>query len=97
VALAINGCQGSSAPDVGRPLRDEPGGADGPQECVDPRFDKRLWREDLAASKALDQSDLPSIAGTVCGDDTIFVACRSESAAADAARDFKQAISGDLK
>ena len=26
---------------------------------------------------ALDQSDLPEIAGTICGDDTIFVACRS--------------------
>jgi transcriptional regulator of arginine metabolism len=25
----------------------------------------------------LDQSDLPEIAGTICGDDTIFVACRS--------------------
>ena len=26
---------------------------------------------------ALDQSDLPEIVGTICGDDTIFVACRS--------------------
>lgn len=25
----------------------------------------------------LDQSDLPEIAGTICGDDTIFIACRS--------------------
>ena len=25
----------------------------------------------------LDNSDLPEIAGTICGDDTIFVACRS--------------------
>jgi transcriptional regulator of arginine metabolism len=25
----------------------------------------------------LDQSDLPEVAGTICGDDTIFVACRS--------------------
>jgi transcriptional regulator of arginine metabolism len=31
----------------------------------------------------LDQSDLPEIAGTICGDDTIFVACR---AARDASR-----------
>ena len=30
---------------------------------------------------ALDQSDMPEIAGTICGDDTIFIACRS---AADA-------------
>ncbi|MEP6982572.1 MAG: arginine repressor [Sphingomicrobium sp.] len=26
---------------------------------------------------ALDNSDLPEIVGTICGDDTIFVACRS--------------------
>jgi transcriptional regulator of arginine metabolism len=26
---------------------------------------------------ALDQSELPEIVGTICGDDTIFVACRS--------------------
>jgi transcriptional regulator of arginine metabolism len=44
---------------------------------------------------ALDQSDLPAIAGTVCGDDTIFVACRSVSDAADAAKDFKRAVSGE--
>jgi transcriptional regulator of arginine metabolism len=25
----------------------------------------------------LDQSDLPEMAGTICGDDTIFIACRS--------------------
>ena len=25
----------------------------------------------------LDQSDLPEVAGTLCGDDTIFIACRS--------------------
>jgi transcriptional regulator of arginine metabolism len=31
---------------------------------------------------ALDGSDLPEIAGTICGDDTIFVACRSPSEAA---------------
>ncbi|HKP33631.1 MAG TPA: arginine repressor [Sphingomicrobium sp.] len=27
---------------------------------------------------ALDGSDLPQIVGTICGDDTIFVACRSD-------------------
>ena len=27
---------------------------------------------------ALDNSELPEIVGTICGDDTIFVACRSE-------------------
>jgi transcriptional regulator of arginine metabolism len=30
---------------------------------------------------ALDGSDLPEIAGTICGDDTIFVACRSPNEA----------------
>jgi transcriptional regulator of arginine metabolism len=29
----------------------------------------------------LDRSDLPEIAGTICGDDTIFVACRSAAEA----------------
>ena len=31
---------------------------------------------------ALDNSDLAEIAGTICGDDTIFVACRSSGEAA---------------
>lgn len=44
---------------------------------------------------ALDQSDLPTVAGTVCGDDTIFVACRSVCEATDTAKDFQQAVSGD--
>jgi transcriptional regulator of arginine metabolism len=26
---------------------------------------------------ALDNSELPEIVGTICGDDTIFVACRT--------------------
>ena len=30
----------------------------------------------------LDESDLPGIVGTICGDDTIFVACRRETEAA---------------
>jgi transcriptional regulator of arginine metabolism len=30
---------------------------------------------------ALDQSDLPEIVGTICGDDTIFVACRTRAEA----------------
>ena len=30
---------------------------------------------------ALDNSDLPEIVGTICGDDTIFVACGSEAEA----------------
>ena len=34
---------------------------------------------------ALDQSDFSEIVGTICGDDTIFVACRSAETAADLA------------
>lgn len=34
---------------------------------------------------ALDQSDLAEIVGTICGDDTIFVACRSAAKAAELA------------
>lgn len=34
---------------------------------------------------ALDHSSLPEIVGTICGDDTIFVACRSSSGAAELA------------
>lgn len=30
---------------------------------------------------ALDNSDLPEVVGTICGDDTIFVACRSDAEA----------------
>ena len=41
----------------------------------------------------LDQSELPEIAGTICGDDTIFVACRSE-AEADA---LAAKLSGELQ
>jgi transcriptional regulator of arginine metabolism len=35
---------------------------------------------------ALDDAGLPEIAGTICGDDTIFVACRSEDEAHSLAR-----------
>jgi transcriptional regulator of arginine metabolism len=41
----------------------------------------------------LDQSELPEIAGTICGDDTIFIACRSE-AEADA---LAAKLSGELQ
>jgi transcriptional regulator of arginine metabolism len=30
----------------------------------------------------LDQSDIPEIVGTICGDDSIFIACRSAEEAA---------------
>jgi transcriptional regulator of arginine metabolism len=34
---------------------------------------------------ALDQSELPEVVGTICGDDTVFVACRSLEAASQLA------------
>ena len=38
---------------------------------------------------ALDQSTIAEIVGTICGDDTIFVACRSEAAAVQVAARFR--------
>jgi transcriptional regulator of arginine metabolism len=35
---------------------------------------------------ALDQAQLPEIVGTICGDDTIFIACGSTEAAGELAR-----------
>ena len=43
---------------------------------------------------ALDNSDLPEIAGTICGDDTIFVACRSEKAGKKIARTLSELSAG---
>lgn len=40
---------------------------------------------------ALDQSDIPAIVGTICGDDTIFVACRSIEDAQELASGFRTA------
>jgi len=42
---------------------------------------------------ALDNSDLAEIAGTICGDDTIFVACRS----APEAETLSAKLSGELQ
>jgi len=42
---------------------------------------------------ALDNSDLPEIAGTICGDDTIFVACRS----AAEAQALSSKLGGDIQ
>ena len=38
---------------------------------------------------ALDQSNIAEIVGTICGDDTIFVACRTEAAAGLVAAKFR--------
>jgi transcriptional regulator of arginine metabolism len=40
---------------------------------------------------ALDQSALPEIVGTICGDDTVFVACASAKVAAQLATKLKKA------
>ena len=45
---------------------------------------------------ALDQSDQPEIVGTICGDDTIFVACASPETAAELATQLRSA-SGKLQ
>ena len=45
---------------------------------------------------ALDQSGLAEIVGTICGDDTIFVAARSEGDAAMLAVRFRAATEGKL-
>jgi transcriptional regulator of arginine metabolism len=40
---------------------------------------------------ALDQADMPAIVGTICGDDTIFVACRTGADAQALASGFRSA------
>ncbi len=40
---------------------------------------------------ALDQSNLPGVVGTICGDDTIFVACESSAIATELARKMRSA------
>lgn len=38
---------------------------------------------------AIDESDVAAAVGTICGDDTVFVACRSLADAEDLAREFR--------
>jgi transcriptional regulator of arginine metabolism len=42
----------------------------------------------------LDESPLPEIAGTICGDDTIFVACRTEKAGKKLAKVLSEQSAG---
>lgn len=44
----------------------------------------------------LDQSDMPEIVGTICGDDTIFIACAGDEAKTLSAR-LRTAMSGELR
>ena len=43
---------------------------------------------------ALDGSDLPHVVGTICGDDTIFIACRTEKAGKRLARILSEQSAG---
>jgi transcriptional regulator of arginine metabolism len=45
----------------------------------------------------LDQSELPEIVGTICGDDTIFVACRGAMQAEALAERLKSAPAAELQ
>jgi transcriptional regulator of arginine metabolism len=46
---------------------------------------------------ALDQSDLPEIVGTICGDDTLFIACLGASEAEALSLKLRAAPSGALQ
>jgi transcriptional regulator of arginine metabolism len=48
-----------------------------------------------ALADAIDESGLPEVAGTVAGDNTIFVAVREGSSAAELADDFANYLEGD--
>jgi transcriptional regulator of arginine metabolism len=45
----------------------------------------------------LDQSDMPEIVGTICGDDTIFVACRTAEDAKKLSRTLGNELSPSLQ
>ena len=45
-------------------------------------------------ARAIDEADLPEIAGTIAGDDTIFIAARSVSAAGRLVRSFSTSSPG---
>lgn len=45
----------------------------------------------------LDQSDLPEIVGTICGDDTIFVACRGADDARRLAEQLGSPLSAEIQ
>jgi transcriptional regulator of arginine metabolism len=48
-------------------------------------------------ARALDEARLPEIVGTICGDDTIFLATRSGAAAGRLARRLESLIAPDAK
>jgi arginine repressor len=46
---------------------------------------------------ALDQSDLEEVVGTICGDDTIFIACRTPTASKALSRTLANPSAGELQ
>jgi transcriptional regulator of arginine metabolism len=48
-----------------------------------------------ALARAFDEADLPDVAGTIAGDDTIFVAAREGLPGADLARELRHHLEGD--
>ena len=48
-----------------------------------------------ALARALDEADLPDVAGTLAGDDTIFVAAREGVSGADLADELRHHLEGD--
>jgi transcriptional regulator of arginine metabolism len=48
-----------------------------------------------ALARAIDEADLPDVAGTVAGDDTIFVAAREGLSGADLAGELRHHLEGD--
>ena len=49
----------------------------------------------MALARALDEAALPDVAGTIAGDDTIFVAAREGVAGADLAHELQHHLEGD--
>ena len=50
-----------------------------------------------ALADAIDEAGLPDVAGTVAGDNTIFVAVREGSSASELASDFTHRLEGDAE
>ncbi len=48
-----------------------------------------------ALARALDEADLPDVAGTLAGDDTIFVAAREGLSGADLVEELRHHLEGD--
>ena len=80
--------QGTAAPRLGTLLRDF-------ARSIEPAANLVVIKTPPGSAHligvALDQSSLPEIVGTICGDDTIFAACGSAETAAEVATRLKAA------